>query len=146
MAKKFRDLVAQMPQERQARIAAETQRLIDEMPSQALRRALDLTQQQVAASPGIVTWVTPPGSLDLVVGETARIPVTLRNGGAFAWTPNVDVVYRWRNAAGAEVPTSYSSDSASGSSEGARPAAPVAEGTLASDEALAALREKLTGN
>ncbi|HQY97766.1 MAG TPA: S1 RNA-binding domain-containing protein, partial [Phycicoccus sp.] len=53
-------------------------------------------------------------------------------------------------AAGAEVPTSYSSDSSSSSDAGsegsARPAAPVAEGTLASDEALAALREKLTGN
>ena len=53
MAKKFRDLVAQMPEERQARIAAETRRLIDEMPLQELRRALDLTQQQVAAALGI---------------------------------------------------------------------------------------------
>lgn len=53
MAKKFRDLVAQMPEERQARIAAETQRLIDEMPLQELRKALELTQQQVAASLGV---------------------------------------------------------------------------------------------
>lgn len=44
MAKKFRDLVAPMPEERQARRAAETRRLIDEMPLQELRRALDLTQ------------------------------------------------------------------------------------------------------
>ncbi|WEV79202.1 30S ribosomal protein S1 [Janibacter cremeus] len=52
--------------------------------------------------------------------------------------------------------TSYSSDSStpapssssasSGSSGAAAPAAPTNEGTLASDEALAALREKLTGN
>ena len=49
-------------------------------------------------------------------------------------------------AANAEVPTSYSSDSSASSSESARPAAPASEGTLASDEALAALREKLTGN
>jgi len=44
MAKKFRDLVAQMPEERQVRIAAKTRRPIDEMPPQALRRALDLTR------------------------------------------------------------------------------------------------------
>ncbi|MEO7235641.1 MAG: S1 RNA-binding domain-containing protein, partial [Lapillicoccus sp.] len=64
-------------------------------------------------------------------------------------------------AGGTEIPTSYSSSSSSsstsGSSSGAtssageaddtsRPAQPAAEGTLASDEALAALREKLTGN
>ena len=42
-----------MPEERQARIAAKTRQLIDEMPLQALRKALDLTQQQVAASLGI---------------------------------------------------------------------------------------------
>ena len=42
------------------------------------------------------------------------------------------------SAAGSDIPTSYSSDSG-------RPSAPAAEGTLASDEALAALREKLTG-
>jgi len=51
-------------------------------------------------------------------------------------------------AAGAGTSTSYSSDSGAGSAdEGAgRPSAPATEGTLASDEALAALREKLTGN
>jgi small subunit ribosomal protein S1 len=54
-------------------------------------------------------------------------------------------------AANAGASTSYSSDSGAGagaasSDEGARPSTPVAEGTLASDEALAALREKLTGN
>ncbi len=50
MAKKFRDLMAQMPKERQARIEAETQRLIDEMPLQELHKALDLTEQQIAAT------------------------------------------------------------------------------------------------
>ena len=53
MAKKFRDLVAQMPAERQARIAAKTRQLIGETPLQALRRALDLARQQVAATLGI---------------------------------------------------------------------------------------------
>jgi small subunit ribosomal protein S1 len=52
-------------------------------------------------------------------------------------------------AANAGTATSYSSDSGSSSDSDAgasRPAAPAGEGTLASDEALAALREKLTGN
>lgn len=58
-------------------------------------------------------------------------------------------------AANAGAATSYSSDSGSsstdsesdtGSSSSSRPAVPASEGTLASDEALAALREKLTGN
>ncbi|HET8981253.1 MAG TPA: 30S ribosomal protein S1, partial [Pedococcus sp.] len=50
-------------------------------------------------------------------------------------------------AAGAGASTSYSSDSGSTPDEGAgRPSVPTSEGTLASDEALAALREKLTGN
>ncbi|MEO5608755.1 MAG: 30S ribosomal protein S1, partial [Ornithinibacter sp.] len=54
-------------------------------------------------------------------------------------------------AAGSTDATSYSSESGVSSEEPeARPAGPSApaenEGTLASDEALAALREKLTGN
>ena len=52
-------------------------------------------------------------------------------------------------AAGGSNETSYSSETGSTPAEdgGApRPPAPAAEGTLASDEALAALREKLTGN
>ena len=53
MAKKFRDLVTQMPKERRARIEAETQRLIDEMPLQEFCKALDLTEQQIAATLGI---------------------------------------------------------------------------------------------
>jgi small subunit ribosomal protein S1 len=44
-------------------------------------------------------------------------------------------------SASGDNPSSYSSDSGASSS-----AAPASEGTLASDEALAALREKLTGN
>ncbi|MGE9783286.1 30S ribosomal protein S1 [Janibacter sp. G368] len=46
--------------------------------------------------------------------------------------------------AGESVATSYSSDSTPAPSAGS--SAPATEGTLASDEALAALREKLTGN
>jgi small subunit ribosomal protein S1 len=57
-------------------------------------------------------------------------------------------------AANPSPSTSYSSDSGSSSSSSdsdsgsssSRPAVPESEGTLASDEALAALREKLTGN
>jgi small subunit ribosomal protein S1 len=49
-------------------------------------------------------------------------------------------------AAGAGTSTSYSSDSGSAEEGAGRPSAPSSEGTLASDEALAALREKLTGN
>jgi len=50
-------------------------------------------------------------------------------------------------ASEAAVPTSYSSSTGGAEPGGSsRPAAPAAEGTLASDEALAALREKLTGN
>ncbi|HET7823088.1 MAG TPA: 30S ribosomal protein S1, partial [Ornithinibacter sp.] len=55
-------------------------------------------------------------------------------------------------AAGGSDATSYSSETgatpAGDDDEGSapRPPAPVSEGTLASDEALAALREKLTGN
>ncbi len=74
MAKKFRDLVAQMPEERQARIAAKTRQLIDEMPLQELRRALDLTQQQVAASLGInqVAVSKMEGQTDMYVSTLRR--------------------------------------------------------------------------
>ena len=73
MAKQFRDWVAQMPEERQARIAAETQRLIDEMPLQARRRALDLTQQPVAATLGI-----NPIAVSKMEGQTDLYVSTLR--------------------------------------------------------------------
>ncbi len=51
-------------------------------------------------------------------------------------------------AAGEAATTSYSSDSSDTEDDvpDVRPSAPSNEGTLASDEALAALREKLTGN
>jgi transcriptional regulator with XRE-family HTH domain len=74
MAKKFRDLVAQMPEERQARIAAKTRQLIDEMPLQELRKALDLTQQQVAATLGInqVAVSKMEGQTDMYVSTLRR--------------------------------------------------------------------------
>ena len=74
MAKKFRDLVEQMPEERQARIAAKTRQRIDEMPLQELRRALDLTQQQVAASLGInqVAISKMEGQTDMYVSTLRR--------------------------------------------------------------------------
>ncbi len=62
-----------MPEERQARIAAKTRRLIDEMPLQELRRALDLTQQQVAASLGI-----NPVAVSKMEGQTDLYVSTLR--------------------------------------------------------------------
>jgi hypothetical protein len=73
MVKQSRDWVAQMPEERQARIAAETQRLIDEMPLQARRRALDLTQQPVAATLGI-----NPIAVSKMEGQTDLYVSTLR--------------------------------------------------------------------
>ena len=73
MAKKFRDWVAQMPEERPARIAAETRRSIDEMPLQELRRALDLTQQPVAATLGINQV-----AISKMEGQTDRYVSTLR--------------------------------------------------------------------
>lgn len=50
MAKKFQTLLAEMPPERRARMVAQIQQLLEEMPLQDLRQALDLTQQQVAAA------------------------------------------------------------------------------------------------
>ena len=73
MAKKFRDLVAPMPEERQARGAAETRRLIDEMPLQTLRKALELTQQPVAATLGL-----HPVALSKMEGQTDMYVSTLR--------------------------------------------------------------------
>lgn len=48
MAKKWSDLKAKMPVERQEAIARRTQELIDEMPLEQLRRARKLTQEQLA--------------------------------------------------------------------------------------------------
>ena len=62
-----------MPEERQARSAAETRRLIDEMPLQELRWALELTQQQVAASLGV-----NPVAVSKMESQTDRYVSTLR--------------------------------------------------------------------
>ena len=53
MAKKFSERVARMSPESRARSDALYRQLLAEMPLQELRKALDLTQQQVAASLGI---------------------------------------------------------------------------------------------
>lgn len=53
MAKKFSELVAQMSPESRARSDALYRQLLAEMPLQELRKALELTQQQVAASLGV---------------------------------------------------------------------------------------------
>lgn len=74
IAKKFRDWVAQMLEKRQARIVAKTRQLIGEMPLQALRRALDLTQQQVAASLDI-----NPVAVSEMEGQTDLYVSTLRH-------------------------------------------------------------------
>jgi DNA-binding XRE family transcriptional regulator len=52
-AKKFRDLVARMPVESRERSEALTRQLLEDMPLQALRRALTLTQDQLAESTGL---------------------------------------------------------------------------------------------
>ena len=53
MARKFSELVAKMSPESRARSDALYQQLLAEMPLQELRKALELTQQQVAASLGV---------------------------------------------------------------------------------------------
>ena len=53
MAKKFSERVARMSPESRARSDALYRPLLAEMPLQELRKALELTQQQVAASLGI---------------------------------------------------------------------------------------------
>jgi DNA-binding transcriptional regulator YiaG len=50
MARKFRDLVAQMSPERQAEIAERTAALLREMPLYELRQARQLSQEELAAS------------------------------------------------------------------------------------------------
>lgn len=49
MAKKFNDLIAGMPAERQARIEVRVQNELTEMALQELRQAMQLTQQQLAS-------------------------------------------------------------------------------------------------
>ena len=53
MAKKFSEWVVQMSPDSRARSDALYRQLLAEMPLQELRKALELTQQQVAASLGV---------------------------------------------------------------------------------------------
>ena len=74
MAKQFRDLVAWMSPESRARSDALYRQLLAEMPLQELRRALDLTQQQVAATLGInqVAVSKMEGQTDMYVSTLRR--------------------------------------------------------------------------
>lgn len=53
MAKKFKNLRDNMSAARRANISARTKELLDEMPMQDLRRAMQLSQEQIAAELGI---------------------------------------------------------------------------------------------
>jgi transcriptional regulator with XRE-family HTH domain len=53
MAKKFRDLMRAMPKERQARIRRRTDELLAELPLQELRRARELSQEELAEALGV---------------------------------------------------------------------------------------------
>ena len=73
MAKKFSERVARMSPESRARSDALYRPLLAEMPLQELRKALDLTQQQVAASLGINQV-----AISKMEGQTDRYVSTLR--------------------------------------------------------------------
>ena len=73
MAKPFSALVAKMSPESRARSDALYRKLRAEIPLRALRRALDLTQQQVAASLGI-----DRGAVSKMEGQTDLYVSTLR--------------------------------------------------------------------
>ena len=53
MAKKFGDLVRAMSPERQERIRRKTEKLLAELPLQELRRARELSQEELAATLGV---------------------------------------------------------------------------------------------
>jgi transcriptional regulator with XRE-family HTH domain len=53
MAKKFRDLVQAMPAARQRRIRKRTNELLAELPLQELRRARQLSQEELAQALGV---------------------------------------------------------------------------------------------
>ena len=74
MARKFSELVAKMSPESRARSDALYRQLLAEMPLQELRRALDLTQQQVAATLGInqVAVSKMEGQTDMYVSTLRR--------------------------------------------------------------------------
>lgn len=73
MAKKFRSLLEQMPVERRQRIEAHARQLMAEMPLQELRKALQLTQQQVAA-----TLSMNQAAVSKMEGQTDMYVSTLR--------------------------------------------------------------------
>jgi len=73
MAKKFSERVARMSPESRARSDALYRPLLAEMPLQELCKALDLTQQQVAASLGINQV-----AISKMEGQTDRYVSTLR--------------------------------------------------------------------
>ena len=52
MAKKFQDLIASKPPEWQAAVKARTRQLLDELPLHELRRARELSQQDLAQALG----------------------------------------------------------------------------------------------
>lgn len=74
MAKKFRSLLEKMPEERRERIEKEANRLMAEMPLHELRKALQLTQQQVAAMLSInqVAVSKMEGQTDMYVSTLRR--------------------------------------------------------------------------
>jgi DNA-binding XRE family transcriptional regulator len=53
MAKAFRTLIAQMPPARRARIARRTEAMLAELPLHELRKARELSQDELAASLGV---------------------------------------------------------------------------------------------
>jgi len=73
MAKKFSERVARMSPESRARSDALYRPLLAGMPLQELRRALDLTQQPVAASLGV-----NPVAVSKMESQTDRYVSTLR--------------------------------------------------------------------
>ena len=73
MAKKFSERVARMSPESRARSDALYRPLLAEMPLQALRKALELTQQPVAASLGV-----NPVAVSKMESQTDRYVSTLR--------------------------------------------------------------------
>lgn len=74
MTNKFRNLLDKMPKERRNHIEKETNRLIAEMPLHELRKALQLTQQQVAAMLSIkqVAVSKMEGQADMYVSTLRR--------------------------------------------------------------------------
>lgn len=74
MAKKFRNLLEAMPEERRERIEQDANRLMAEMPLNELRKALQLTQEQVAATLGInqVAVSKMEGQTDMYVSTLRR--------------------------------------------------------------------------